>query len=213
MGEALSNASATESGDLDPARVVEQYRPRLYRYILGMVHDRHTAEDLTQETFLRALPALDSLRDPAALPTWLYRLATNACVDRFRADGRRKTEPLDPLDEQPALDAREQPAPRIDRALEQVEMSACVHRYVDELSDDYRAAILLHDFHEFSSREIAEILGCSVATAKIRIHRARAKLGAALEHACEFEQDDRGVTVCAPATTHQEACGDGRGPH
>jgi RNA polymerase sigma-70 factor (ECF subfamily) len=93
------------------------------------------------------------------------------------------------------------PAARVDRLVEQAQMSECVRGFVDELPDDYRAAILLHDAHGLSSREIAEILGVSVATAKIRIHRGRARLRAALGEGCEFEPDDRGVTVCDPVSS------------
>src|SRR5450759_3550194 len=88
------------------------------------------------------------------------------------------------------------PGPRVDLLAEQAEMSECVRGVVDEMPDDYRAVLLLRDAHGLSSREIAELLDISVATAKIRIHRARARLRAALEEACAFETDDRGVLVC-----------------
>jgi RNA polymerase sigma-70 factor, ECF subfamily len=66
------------------------------------------------------------------------------------------------------------------------------------LPDDYRVAILLHDAHGLSNPEIAELLGCSLATAKIRVHRARARLRETLSNACSFEIDERGVLVCDP---------------
>ena len=75
-------------------------------------------------------------------------------------------------------------------------MSSCVQDYLEELPDDYRAVILLHDLEGLTNPEIAEMLGCSLATAKIRLHRARKKLKEALDNACEFSRDDRGVFVC-----------------
>ncbi len=191
--------------DLDPAEVVRDHRSRIYRYLLSMARDPDVAEDLTQETFLRALRGLGALRDRAALVSWLYRLATNVFLDRVRAEGRRRLVYVDghggegagPIEEIP------DPAARVDRRAEQAEMSECVRGFLDELPDDYRAVILLHDAHGLSSREIAEILGVPVATAKIRIHRGRARLRTALEKGCEFEPDDRGVTVCNPASPAQ----------
>ena len=77
-------------------------------------------------------------------------------------------------------------------------MSACVQRYLDDLSDSYRAVILLHDLHSLSAKQIAELLGVRVGTVKIRLHRARRRLEKALEAACAFSHDERGVLVCQP---------------
>jgi RNA polymerase sigma-70 factor, ECF subfamily len=187
--------------DRDPGQTAVGYRPQIYRYLLSMARDPDTAEDLTQETFLRALRSLGGLREPAALVSWLYRLATNVFLDWVRGDRRRTFAPAgrpdgdggDPLEEIP------DPAARVDRLTEQAEMSGCVRRHLDELPDEYRAAVLLHDAFGLSSREIADLIDISVPTAKIRIHRGRARLRTALEEGCEFEIDDRGVTVCDPA--------------
>lgn len=197
--------SAAERIDLDPAEVIRDHRSRIYRYLLSMARDPDVAEDLTQETFLRALRGLGALRDRAALAPWLYRLATNVFLDRVRAEGRRRLVYLDGPGGQGAGPIEEiaDPAARADRRAEQAEMSECVRGFLDELPDDYRAVILLHDAHGLSSREISEILGVPVATAKIRIHRGRARLRTALEKGCEFEPDDRGVTVCNPASSPQ----------
>jgi RNA polymerase sigma-70 factor (ECF subfamily) len=181
--------------------------PGSNRYLLGLARDPDVAEDLTQETFLRALRGLGGLRDRAALVSWLYRLATNVFLDRARVEGRRRVAYIDGHDGQGAglIEEIADPAARAGRRAEQAEMSECVRGFVGELPDDYRAVILLHDAHGLSSREIPEILGVSVATAKIRIHRGRARLRTALERGCEFEPDDRGVTVCNPVSSPQPA--------
>jgi RNA polymerase sigma-70 factor (ECF subfamily) len=199
--------SAAEWMDLDPAQVVRDHRSRIYRYLLSMARDPDVAEDLTQETFLRVLRGLGALRDRAALVSWLYRLATNVFLDRVRVEGRRRLAYTDGHDGEGTVLIEDipDPAARADRRAEQAEMSQCVREFVDELPDDYRAVILLHDAHGLSSREIAEILDVSVATAKIRIHRGRARLRTALEEGCEFEPDDRGVTVCNPVSSAQPA--------
>jgi RNA polymerase sigma-70 factor (ECF subfamily) len=78
-----------------------------------------------------------------------------------------------------------------------------VQKYLESLPDDYRTVIFLHDVYDLSNPEIAQLLDCSVATAKIRLHRARVRLRGVLNSVCTFEIDERGVMVCdpVPATT------------
>lgn len=190
--------------DVDLGQVVLEHRSRIYRYVLSMARDPDVAEDLTQETFLRALRGLGSLRDRAALVPWLYRLATNVFIDWVRAEGRRRLAYAGGKDSDGDLVGEiPDPAARIDRRVEQSEMSECVQDFVDDLPDDFRSVILLHDAHGLSNPEIAEMLGLTLATTKIRVHRARLRLRQALEVGCEFEPDDRGVTVCDPVSPEQ----------
>ena len=185
--------------DLDSAEIFEEYRDRMHHYIRRQVRDASEADDLVQETFLRAHRQLHAVKDPAALPAWLYRVATNVCYDRFRQASYRHARQGTSIEadndgaEVPQEDAD---APRLDLALEQSEMSTCVQEYIEQLSDDYRMVILLHDVHGMTNPEMAGALGCSLATVKIRLHRARAKLKEALSSACDFSVDERGVFVC-----------------
>ncbi len=178
------------------------YRPQVHRHILAMVRDAAEAEELTQDTYARALDRIDNLRDPESALAWLYRIATNLSLDHLR----RRRPPTVPLDSA-AVTAedvggaatREPPMSLIETALERSEMSQCVQSYLETLPDDYRVAVLLHDVYGLSNPEIAQLLGCSVATAKIRLHRARRRLREVLDAACAFDIDERGVLVCEPA--------------
>ena len=191
--------------ELDLGQVVLVHRPRIYRYLLSMARNPEVAEDLTQETFLRALRGLGSLRERAALVPWLYRLATNVFIDWVRAEGRRRLAYAGGPDRDGADLVGEipDPAARVDRRVEQSEMSECVQGFVDDLPDDFRSVIILHDAYGLSNPEIAGMLGLTVATTKIRIHRGRLRLRQALEEGCTFEPDDRGVTVCDPVSSVQ----------
>jgi RNA polymerase sigma-70 factor (ECF subfamily) len=185
------------------AHELTTYREPIYRYVLSMAHDVAEAEDLTQETFLRAHAKLSTLDDPAKLSPWLYRIATNVCYDRFRqASYRHRPQSLDGTTEEDTEASRREtvvdPAPRLDKVMEQKEMSTCVQQYLVGLSNSYRAVILLHDVEGLTNPEIAEMLGTSLATIKIRLHRAREKLRAALSEGCLFTFDERGVLVCEP---------------
>ena len=175
-----------------------EYRPLIRRHLLAMVHDPEAAEDLTQETYGRALARLDSLRDPKAGLAWLYRIATNTALDRLRRKAP-STVPLEDIvtGQVEAAAAQERPGISfIEEALERSEMSECVQAYLQGLPDDHRVAILLHDVHGLTNPEVAAVVGCSLPTAKIRVHRAHERLRATLQGACEFHFDDRGVLVC-----------------
>jgi RNA polymerase sigma-70 factor (ECF subfamily) len=176
------------------------YQSRIRRYILSMVHDPAEADDLTQEVFVQAHRKLGSLRDPDAVTSWLYRIATHVCYDRFRKLSRQPR--LDPLDASgsvavsPMGDGADEG--RLDRVIERTEMSACVRGFLEDLSDEYWQIILLHDLEGLTSPEIAVMLGVSVGAIKIRLHRARRKLQVALAANCEFSHDEHGVFVCDP---------------
>ncbi len=177
------------------ARLVS-FRPQVQRHILAMVRDRAEADELTQDTYTRAFARVDQLRDPQAALAWLYRIATTVSLDRLRQRGPSAVV----LDDEgtDGVEDRERPPSLLESALEQSEMSECVQSYLAALPDDYRIAILLHDAYGLSNAELAELVGCSLATAKIRVHRARRRLREALAAACSFEIDERGVLVCNP---------------
>lgn len=179
-----------------PVIDTEKYRARLTRYIRYLLHDAAEAEDLTQETFIRANRQQRTLRDPAALESWLYRIATRISLDRLRQQKRTSGRYVDiPAEELPIVD-RAQLSPFT--VIQQGEMSECVDRYIADLSDQYKAVLLLHDADGLTAEEIVLLLGVPLTTVKMRLHRARQRLKAALNNACAFGRDDRGVFICEP---------------
>lgn len=175
---------------------VERYRGPVTRYIRYLVRNAAEAEDLAQEVFLRAHRQLPTLRDLAALESWLYQIATHVSIDRMRQRAKALARETDaPVEELPIADQR-RPSPLT--VVQQDEMSACVQRYVANLGDGYKAVLLLHDSDGLTADEIAQLLQLPLTTVKMRLHRARRKLQAALQAACEFEHDERGVFVCEP---------------
>ena len=175
---------------------LERYRAAVTRYVRYLIRDPVEAEDLAQEAFVRAHRQRDALREPAALESWLYQIATHVSIDRMRQrakDAQRRA--VGPVEEMPIVDAA-QPSPFT--VLQQEEMSSCVQRYVAQLSDHYKAVVLLHDVDGLTAEEIAHLLQLPLTTVKMRLHRARKELQAALNDACEFGHDERGVFVCEP---------------
>lgn len=133
----------------DRAAQLAEFRPRVYRHLLAMTCDPALPDDLTQETFLRAVPRADQFRSQDAALGWLYRVATNVMVDHARL-ARTAGLPADTgqLAETGAAGLLGQaPAPSPQAAAERSEMTACIDRHLAELPDDYRVALLLHDGH------------------------------------------------------------------
>jgi RNA polymerase sigma-70 factor (ECF subfamily) len=182
-------SDAAETGDLFTA-----YHDKICRYIAGMIRDPMEAEDLTQETFLRAHYRQDALRDPRAARGWLYRIATNVCLDRLRQRARQVAASGEG-DLQDAHSAVRE-APSAQEQAERAETSACVQRCLDYLPDSHRAVVLLYEAHGLTAVEIAELLGVSVATIKIRLHRARRRLQEIMEIGCMVSESNRGVPCC-----------------
>lgn len=196
----VANEMTDSVNVVDRVTQVVANRSRVYGHLLAMTRDPALADDLTQETFLRAVTRIDQLRDEHATLGWLYRIATNVAVDHAR--GTRQTVTSVDMDRfgdtrsaQPLWPA---PASSPQATVERVEMSACVDRHLAALPDDYRVALLLHDGQGLTNPQIAASLGCSVGTVKIRVHRARIRLRAALTDGCDFGADDRGELVCEP---------------
>jgi RNA polymerase sigma-70 factor (ECF subfamily) len=164
MAQTVPIANDPRTGEFD------EFYPRVWRYVLSLLHDRADAEDATQEAFLRAHQRDDSLHDPAAALPWLYSIATHVCLDRLRA---RSREAHRESGTKPDAWARPDESASAELRVQQNEMSACVQGLVGELSDGYRAVLLLHDVYGLSTPEIAAALGDTTGAVKIRLHRAR----------------------------------------
>lgn len=156
----------------DFERIYREYFDPVYRYALALTRSEHRAEELTQETFFKAMQAIDGFRDDCSVRTWLCAIAKNAFLSEQR---RRPQEPLDALPER----ADESAGPE-ERALRREE-SLRAHRALHELPEPYREVFTLRVFGLLSFKEIAGLFGKTENWACVVYHRARAKLNAKLE--------------------------------
>ncbi len=171
--------------------VAETLSEPLRGYLVRMVGNRTTADDLLQETLLRIARGLPNFEGRSSVKTWAFTIATRTATDYFRRpETRAQIVDVD--------DAPEIPASEVDVEGRMVidEMNSCVREVIDSLPEDYRAALVLHDLQGLTAAATAEASGCSLATAKIRIHRARARLRKALGAECDFYRDDEDVFRC-----------------
>jgi RNA polymerase sigma-70 factor (ECF subfamily) len=171
---------AAQKGDRPAfAALIEHYWDRLYRWLYHLTHDRHTAEDLVQESFLKAFAGLDRFRAGTNFAAWLFRIAHNNFANQRRASARMR-EPL-PDD----LAARDVGPPE---EAESREALQGLSRALGRLAAEYRAALLLRVEQGLSFREIAQVLDLTEETARWRVFKARQKLLSLLTPRLEQEK-------------------------
>jgi len=164
------------SGDLGAFE--ELYRAhagKLFSVACRMLGNPADAEDLLQEIFLLAHRKLDSFRGDSALGTWLYRLATNHCLDYLRSRAARTNHVTDALEDDAG------PFEPGGRTLaEQTVTKMDLERALARLPEGCRAAFVLHDVQGLEHREVAQALGIAEGTSKSQVHKARLRLRALL---------------------------------
>lgn len=175
-------------------RIHDNFRPRVLRYLTRLVGERD-AEDLAQTVMLKVSVGLQGFRGDSQLSTWIYRIATNAAMDRLRVPDREQV-----LEEEPgAEDGEVSPdsrLPSVEAVAMRTEMSACIRDFIDHLPEHYRIVMVLSEIEGFRNAEIAAILGVSLETVKIRLHRAREKLRGDLQEGCSFYRDEHTGLAC-----------------
>jgi len=168
--------------------LIRRYERPVFALLFRMVRDRELAEDLSQETFVKALNAIDSYRPEFKFSSWIFKIANNAAIDHLR---RRELDTLS-LDGSPHAGTPEamqatalQIGMRQESPLEAVEareLGGAIEAAIGRLRPEYRSCILLRHVEGRAYEEIAEILSLPLGTVKTYIHRARNELRLALAH-------------------------------
>ena len=174
---------AARQGDASAFGVlVRRYQKRIYRLAVHLLRDAAEAEDVTQDTFVRAYGALDRFDGRSEPFTWMYRIAVNLSLNaiRSRKSNRKATTPDDPRIEALLIEKRASLAnPAAASADRQLAMVLC--DAIDGLSDTLRTTLVLVSVDGLSHAEAADVLGCPEGTVAWRVHEARKKLRAYLE--------------------------------
>ena len=185
MNDSLDDFSAIDnvlSGQQDAyAILVRKYQDKIFRLCLSMLSDRMQAEDAAQDAFVKAYQALKKFNRNSSFSTWLYRIASNHCLDLLRKKTRQKTESWEAL--------LEKEGEKIHHLLlksgnetDAVENADLIDRILSLLSPEHRAALVLREIDGFDYQEIAVTLNCSLNAVKGRLKRARRDLEKKLRH-------------------------------
>ncbi len=162
--------------------LLKKYKNSVYNLVYRMVRDVQEAEDLTQEAFIKAFNSLTSFNEEYAFSTWLYKIATNNCIDFFRKR-KLQTYSLDkPIQYKDSEIQHEIPDPELspEKTILAQERSHIIQDAIETLPEKYYTAIVLRHTEEKSYEEIAEILDLPLGTVKARIFRAREMLNKVL---------------------------------
>jgi RNA polymerase sigma-70 factor (ECF subfamily) len=169
-----------------------QYAPQLYTAAMRMARNPTDAEDLVQETFLKAYRAYDSFTAGTNLKAWLYRILTNTYINKYRKDRRRPIESelgdLEDLYLYKRIGSEEttdSSRSAEDRVLDGL-VESDIKEAVEALPENFRVPVLLADLEGFAYKEIAEILDIPIGTVMSRLHRGRKALQASL---AEYARD------------------------
>jgi len=203
-----------QQGDADAfASLFHAHKARIYSVCLRMTNNTAEAEDLTQDAFMQVFRKLSTFRGDSALSTWLYRIAVNTVLMRFRKKALRQI-PLDePSSPGSKLVHREYGGTddRLSGSIDRIALA----RAIRELPDGYRTIFLLHEVEGYEHQEIAELLHCSVGNSKSQLHKAKLRIRELLRHDRlePQEQKRREVNrprVAAPRAQHDAEARDAR---
>lgn len=166
------------------AELVELYQDKLFHMAYRMLNNRQEAEDVVQDTFLRVYKNLERFDETHKFSTWIYRIATNLCIDRLRK--RKPTYSLDAESQDyEGLDGysmipSDNRTPELELILSDTQR--IIHQAMESLPPKYKSVMMLRYIQDLSLQEIGDILGVPVTTIKTRVHRGREFLRKKLEH-------------------------------
>jgi len=181
-----------QQGDADAfAALFHAHKARIYSLCLRMTNNTAEAEDLTQDAFLQVFRKLATFRGDSALSTWLYRIAVNTVLMRFR----KKTFTHYSLDEPNTKNGDAKPVTR-EYGARDGRLTSCVDRValiraIRELPEGYRTVFLLHEVEGYEHREIADFLGCSTGNSKSQLHKAKLRIRELLARPGETDYNAR----------------------
>jgi RNA polymerase sigma-70 factor (ECF subfamily) len=179
---------------LDFQKIHDEFRPKIQSYLARMVGE-YEAEDLTQDVFIKISRTLQTFRGESQLSTWIYRIATNAALDKLRNPSFKQTVQNGPsccsdsaemeVEDKDIWTGEEVQSP--EQQLFHKERYECYCDCIETLPSNYRTIIELSELEKLAANEIADILGLSLEVVKIRLHRGRARLLQELKSHCKAE--------------------------
>lgn len=156
---------AVRDGDPEAfGALVRRYEDFVYSLVMGIVRSREMANDITQESFLRAYKSIRRFEQKSSFKTWLYRIAYNTSLAHLARENRHKEK------------NENETAEQIDNSFKNHSLRLTLDKIIGKLRPEYRAVILLHYYDDLKYEEIAESLDCPIGTVKIRLYRAKFEL-------------------------------------
>ena len=163
--------------------LVEKYKDMVFSLAIKVTKNREEAEEVSQDSFIKAFKSLKNFKGDSKFSTWLYKIAYNNCMDRIKKNARRyNTDAIDEVVEN-KIKATEDTMQMIERKERAILMNECM----EELPEDERSILWLFYYKELSLKEIIEVTSLSQTNLKVKLHRARKKLLAIVQQRVEPE--------------------------
>lgn len=161
---------AVKNGDLHQVSILfERYHKRIFNFLARMTLDRDTAEDLTQNVFLRIIKYRSSYREGNRFQSWIYQVARNVFSDQYQSLKNKGGYQVD-------VNHISDHVPDMDESMQKDEQEQQLHRSLNRLPDEQRELLILTRFQQMKYEDVATIMDTSVANIKVRVHRAIQKL-------------------------------------
>ena len=170
-----------QSGDINAYNeLVDRYKERLFNFVLRYFNNREQAEDVVQDTLIKLYTHASYYKNVAKFSTWIFTIAKNNALTELRKNKRKRTESLWTDDGNPIdLNSKEQ---SLDRQTHNEFAVNQLNKFLDEIPENFRMAVVLRDFQELSYDEISKILEIPIGTIKSRINRGRIQLAEKMKH-------------------------------
>ncbi len=187
-----------DNSSVNFGEIYHEFHPKIMNYLNRLIRNSEV-EDLAQDVFMKIARALPNFKGESKLSTWIYKIATNTALDRMRSPEFKQTHQIMADEMLSPADGPEWHAdggvPVVEQLIE-TEMNQCIHSNIDDLPEKYRVVLSLSELQELKNREIAEILGTSLESVKIRLHRARGLLKGKLNGNCNFYHNSKNNLAC-----------------
>jgi RNA polymerase sigma-70 factor (ECF subfamily) len=174
---------AAHQGDMDAfEELVMRHREKIFARAFSMLRNEDEALDLSQEAWVKAWQRLNQFQGDSSFVTWITRIVINLCLDHLRRQKRQKTDSIEQMDEETGGVERQLPVitPNPTEKLERQELRTRINRALDQLSEEHRTVLVLHEFEEMEYKEIAKTMGCSIGTVMSRLFYARRRMASLL---------------------------------
>ena len=185
----LGLVKRAKSGDYQAFNLlVLKYQSRLISTAFKFVKDVQIAEDIVQDSFIKAFKALDSFREDSSFYTWIYRIAVNTSKN-FLVSKKRKSELLNSdLSEEASYEVEPVETYSPEDLLQATQLKKVITETIDQLGEDTRTALTLRELDGLSYEQIADVVNCPVGTVRSRIFRGREVIDEAIS---QYKQDNK----------------------
>src|SRR5262245_12148885 len=174
---------AAQQGDTRAfEELVARHRDKIYARAFSMLRNEDDAIDLSQEAWIKGWQRLNQFHGESSFATWMTRIVINLCLDHLRKLKRQRADSIEELDEESGGVERQMPVVTINPTarLERAELRERIDKALGQLSDAYRAVLVMHEFEEMEYKDIAKAMGCSIGTVMSRLFYARRRMASLL---------------------------------